>query len=325
MLGKIYIIKNSINDKVYVGQTIQMLHTRFLNHLTASQLEDTKFYRAIKKYGSENFYIELIEKVSYEALDEKEIYWISYFDSYKNGYNSTLGGQGVREIDYHGIFSLWESGLSVCEIAEKTSHGRDSISRILKEGFGVQEEEIKRRGYKGFYRVDDSQLLELWNSGSTPNQIVNTYGGDLATTKRRLHELGISEQKIKERQNQNQRNLSLTELKELWELKLSAAEIARRTGSNTQTIKKQLIELGYTQKDFSLRGKETCNQNRKAVVQLDKNGQYLNQYASAREAERATGVCATAIGACCNHKPRYKTAKGFIWIFLEEYENMKKG
>ena len=86
MLGKIYIIKNNINTKVYIGQTIQTLGKRFSNHKIASNFEDTKFYRAIRKYGKENFYIELIEEVPQEELNNRECYWIKFYDSYYNLY-----------------------------------------------------------------------------------------------------------------------------------------------------------------------------------------------------------------------------------------------
>ena len=156
--------------------------------------------------------------------------------------------------------------------------------------------------------------------GLTPNQIAIKFGGDSTTTKRRLIKMGISEEEIKERIAQKQRNLTLQELDSLWQEGLSIAEIARRSGSNTATIKKQLLQLGYTKEDFTIRGKQTCNQNHRAVVQLDIDGNYIAQYKSAKEAERITGAASSAIGGCCNHKPKYKTAKGFKWMFLDEYE-----
>ena len=102
-MGSIYIIKNNINNKVYIGQTIQALNVRLQNHKMASRIEDTKFYRAIRKYGEDNFFIELLENVSNDKLDERECYWIKEYDSYYNGYNSTLGGNGTARIAYNLI------------------------------------------------------------------------------------------------------------------------------------------------------------------------------------------------------------------------------
>lgn len=94
--GKIYKYTNNINGKVYVGQTTTALETRHTKHL--AQLEDnTYFHRAIKKYGIDNFSLEVIEdNIPLSELDNREIYWIKTLDSYytsNKGYNLTKGGQ----------------------------------------------------------------------------------------------------------------------------------------------------------------------------------------------------------------------------------------
>jgi hypothetical protein len=54
----------------------------------------------MNKYGIENFELALIENAEAELLDERERYWIEYYDTYKNGYNATLGGEGKTLYDY---------------------------------------------------------------------------------------------------------------------------------------------------------------------------------------------------------------------------------
>lgn len=51
------------------------------------------FHRAIRKYGIDNWTTEILETIDNDLLNEKEKYWIEYFDSFKNGYNSTTGGE----------------------------------------------------------------------------------------------------------------------------------------------------------------------------------------------------------------------------------------
>ena len=94
--GKIYKYTNLINGMVYIGQTKQTLEQRDYKH--QSQLDDnTYFHRAIKKYGRENFSLELVEdNIPSNELDEKEKYYINYFESFYTtgkGYNLTQGGQ----------------------------------------------------------------------------------------------------------------------------------------------------------------------------------------------------------------------------------------
>lgn len=86
----IYKITCKINNKVYIGQTSESLKTRFKRHMGYQKDDnDTKFYRAVRKYGVENFYIEKIdEATTQQELDDKELYWINKLNAVKDGYNS---------------------------------------------------------------------------------------------------------------------------------------------------------------------------------------------------------------------------------------------
>ena len=79
-----------INEKVYIGQTSETIERRVARHMGYQKNEhDTKFYRAIKKYGKDNFKIEAIDSAETQAeLDQKEIYYINFYNSVKEGYNS---------------------------------------------------------------------------------------------------------------------------------------------------------------------------------------------------------------------------------------------
>ena len=94
--GIIYKWTNTLNNKSYIGQTIHP-ERRYKRHLNDAFKEkvDTHFYRALRKYGTANFTYEVLETVETCKLNEKEIYWIDYFDSYYNGYNETKGGSGT--------------------------------------------------------------------------------------------------------------------------------------------------------------------------------------------------------------------------------------
>ena len=88
----IYKIINIQNNKVYIGQTIRPVKDRFNRHINdaLNNIIDTHFARAIRKYGKENFQIEIIDTAqSQNELNEKERYWIQYYNSVKEGYNET--------------------------------------------------------------------------------------------------------------------------------------------------------------------------------------------------------------------------------------------
>ena len=59
------------------------------------------------------------------------------------------------------------------------------------------------------------------------------------------------------------------------------------------------------------------------VVQLSKDGHIIRIWVSSAQASRELGIDATSIAGCCKHKPRYKTAGGFRWMYLEEYEKLQ--
>jgi group I intron endonuclease len=94
--GKIYKITNTINGKVYIGCTITTLKKRYQEHLYRCFKTDynSKFYNSIRKYGEENFTIELITECDVDKIYETEKSYIRQYNSFKNGLNSTFGGEG---------------------------------------------------------------------------------------------------------------------------------------------------------------------------------------------------------------------------------------
>lgn len=95
----IYVITNKINNKKYIGKSSD-IKKRWEYH--KQKYESTRewnktLYKAFRKYGVQNFSFEIIEvlDINYnERCNEREKFWISYYDSYNNGYNETEGGDG---------------------------------------------------------------------------------------------------------------------------------------------------------------------------------------------------------------------------------------
>lgn len=119
--GIIYKV-TSPSGKIYIGQTIHTLEERIKGHNKKST-NCTLLKRAIDKYRDIMVY-EIIETVPYELLDEREIYWIKYYNSLApNGYNCSSGGNSKKEL----------SDLL-----------KDNISK------GLKNNKINRDGYLGY-------------------------------------------------------------------------------------------------------------------------------------------------------------------------------
>jgi group I intron endonuclease len=88
----IYKITNKINNKCYIGQTVNTIESRWKRHQqdALSNRINTHFASAIRKYSPENFTLELIDTAENQGeLNQKEHDWIIYYNSIENGYNET--------------------------------------------------------------------------------------------------------------------------------------------------------------------------------------------------------------------------------------------
>lgn len=198
MKGFIYKVTNKVNSKVYIGQTIQTVQERWYRHCGKSGLSDsemnTHFKRAILKYGKESFSIEILEEVDSSKLDEREKYYINLYDSYNNGYNSTLGGQngGYRPfklIEYYSdVIKLYKYGFSLREIGREFNVDKSTIKGIL-----IRNNITLRttRTYK-YSQEQRTLIIQDWNSGLSREEIMNkykiskTYLSQLINRKRRI-------------------------------------------------------------------------------------------------------------------------------------------
>lgn len=169
-IGYIYKITNLVNGKCYIGQTSQNIRKRWRDHINTSNEKNSNYYnyplyKAFRKYGINNFKFEIIEECNVNELNEKEIFYIEEFNSYKDGYNQTLGGGGHKTFDVpiEDIISSYLELKTIGKVAKKFKMRTDYVSKILNDNnikIKTEEEHAKEKGNK-VYRCDlDGNILE---------------------------------------------------------------------------------------------------------------------------------------------------------------------
>ena len=169
----IYCITNKINGKQYVGQAID-IESRFRQHIEADS--NSKIHDAIEKYGVANFEFEIIIRCTKGELDEQEIKFIRLLDTYNNGYNQTIGGQGHVFNPHKGeLFPKLKEQLDkkdemIDYLKERHSQKleeKDMIISDLRNQLNDKKKEMldlsKRLTFKNKRLIEENRQLKIYN------------------------------------------------------------------------------------------------------------------------------------------------------------------
>lgn len=174
----IYKYTNKINGKSYIGQSIN-IEKRQAQHLYDANYRPeraTGIDLAIRKYGIENFDFEILELCNIEELDEKEIYWIAFYNTYHDGYNRTKGGFSFHGEEHPRALLTDEDVWIIREMYNQKVSRRDVYKTFQHCG-------ITARGFKKVWDCENWQHIhadvyteenKLWhkhNVGHTEDQI----------------------------------------------------------------------------------------------------------------------------------------------------------
>ena len=130
----IYKITNIQNNKSYIGQSIRPVEQRFHRHINdaLNNILDTHFARAIRAYGKESFKLEVIDTANtQDELNQKEQYWIQYYNTVEDGYNETdaiskCGGNTYKSKTEEEMESIKE------KIRQTKLGGKNPMARKIK-------------------------------------------------------------------------------------------------------------------------------------------------------------------------------------------------
>lgn len=190
----IYKITNKLNGKSYIGQTSDY-HRRFIEHKAKGYgNEKTKvLYYAFDKYGIDNFTFEVIEDKT-EKYNEREKYWIKYYDSFENGYNMTEGGEepplNIKENSPFATHSQAEvdividlilnTDIQLKDIAKLTNYDYSTIKRINYGKLWHNEKytyPLRKESSREYQKERALNIInDLLNSNLNQRQIAEKYG-----------------------------------------------------------------------------------------------------------------------------------------------------
>lgn len=317
MIG-IYKITNRINGKCYIGQS-DNIQARWQKHRTIpfnsnNRCYNYPLYRAIRKYGLNNFVFTILEECALDELEEKEMFYIKQYNAYTEGYNQNQGGPHARR---HCCFDDDE----VNAVIARLRNSLDSIS-LIAEDFGVSRSTICSINRGEHYRK------------ATEHYPIRNY---------------IPSRKLNAKSNQTPEELLLQNYsKRKVQMRPAKLELAQmvtedgfeRTGQHFgvsgTTIKKwcksyqiphiksELVDWYYQQTQTPAPTKTKIWKRKTAmrlpVYQIDiQTGQILATFQSCKEAARVFGSpTGYHISQVC--KSLRKSAYGYAWQFVERYQ-----
>lgn len=187
--GRIYVHKNKLNGKCYVGQTVQKDIVRRWGKHGENYDENQKFGRAIKKYGWDNFEHIILPTIykTREELNSAEINFIEEFNSYKDGYNCTTGGGGISGYSGYSwtMSDMGKENIGKAQRGKKLSESHKN--NISKGGKGISHD-LKPRILK------KQELFEFIKDGNKSyRDVAKEFSTTYEYVRHRLPKLGLNQ------------------------------------------------------------------------------------------------------------------------------------
>lgn len=288
----IYKIENLLNHKIYIGKALN-INKRFGDHRRLIWNKDLPsynypLYRALRKYGINNFQFSIVEECEPDDLIEKEIYWIQYYEAFgPKGYNQTPGGDGSPKVLDSQLIEQYNLGKTIEEISNYFNISKNTTIQILHRNnlaYMSQEEKNKLQNPKPVeqYSLDGNFIQEFYSAGEASRQL---HYNNLNEILKACHE-------------------HCTAYNFLWKFTDDTTDI--------NEIVKYIKER--EQKRIEHVTKAILKRCSKPVNQYDLNGKYIKSYESASEARRALNN--QHISDVCNGK--WLTAAKYYWRYISD-------
>lgn len=319
----IYKITAKHNGKVYIGQSID-IYNRWRGHWKQVRNGDSDYiHNAMRKHGKDGFIYEIVERCPQDVINEREKYWIEYYDSYNNGYNLTTGGEGVKNKKLSDKEKLYYQNIAVQRGTNKPILQFDLEGNLLKEWIGAKDI------YKqlGFYSSSISQCAKMKSQFRTAYGYIWLYkdyyeknGIDI-----NYHLETLRNNRIYQIDNKNN-------VVNIWEnishlpkqykpsciyQAIDIDNIHHKTVYGFIWIFERDYDINY---DYSIFfNKDT---SAKEIFQFSLEGVLIEKYPSLLIASEKTNTKISNISLCANHNQLI--ANGYIWLFEKDISNIEK-
>ena len=330
-----------MNGKVYIGQTKYTIEHRFKEHVYKAlhPTQHTKLQNAMRKYGVESFVIEPIEECDEDYLNDREIFWIAYYDSVELGYNISHGGEGVTIYSDKQILDAWNAGCTMRGISKAIGIKAEMAGKRLN-ALGISREEIDERArqatierlHKPVYQYGlDGKFIAEYPSVEAAESKYDSSAISPAALGKNKTSCGFQWRYFKTnkidpyitnncgvKKAVHQYSLNGNYICSYDSATSAASEIRQDVSNICSACKGEQRSCGGFQWSYEKhekiapvrKGKITI---KRPVVQYSLDGVFIASYDSATAASKSTGTRLSSITSVCNGK--FKSAGGYIWKF----------
>lgn len=332
-MSLVYIIKNDLNNKVYIGQTSQSVEARYSKHKSAAKYGlDRHLYRAMRKYGIEHFWAEVIEYT--DNPNEREQYWIQKYDSVKNGYNETLGGEGAPLYDYQEIEACYKTFGNVADTVKACGASLKTVNTVLsmrgihseirnKAVNMIDENNTKAQTFDSL--TNAANYIQRAKGLSTPAKPIADAISECAKGKRKTA-YGFRWEYVDEKnitKVQKRCMINCYDVNDNFVASyMSLADAAAAVNGNFSVIRKCCLGIVKTHRGFKWAfGEELI----RTILQIDMNSlEVLKKWNSINEIRCEMKVTSDRIQECVAKSGKTKAAAGYYWCYEDEYESFLK-
>lgn len=169
MIG-IYCITNKLTGEQYVGQSIDIearIKQHFYNFKYDNLEKNKALYKAMRKYGEENFIVSTLEECKSEELNDREVFWIKKLNSYRSGYNMTPGGQDTVVGEYNPNTKLTADDVLI--IRNRVHIGKEYPKDVYKDY-------ETRIGYDRFWSLIHGDTWKSVDTSMIQPIMINNHG-----------------------------------------------------------------------------------------------------------------------------------------------------